>query len=530
MYKVMLADDNYPILMYLAESIPWENLGMTVIGTHENGMKALENAKTRAPDILITDIGMPVMNGLELIEEIKRFKPDLLSLIISCHEEFQFVQRALQLNVSDYILKGAINIEQIIERLKHFVGILADRSPKPNSDELTMVKNQWIRHTLNHDIWDIDRWAGQARSYGIDLTNQTCLPIMGCVSNALQVKQRTGMSETLFGYATANMLSELISYDNCRLFFQYNANQFIICILLDREQALSIKAITDQLTAIQTQLHDIMSLQTTFIIGRQSESPHRFLASLVELWKRREAFFYLDNQIVNDTNDIMFSNENMFDQYYAYLDAFRNCLFDSGTDGVCRLISSMLQWIIANRFRPDAVKSFVSKMLIELQIKLKDLQTHSNLNVEDSINEVVARLNTILELERYLKQYMEKLFALMEDGFVRSTRKDIMSVQRYILSNLDKSISLHDVAGQLHMNHSYLSRLFKKETGENFIEYTTRMKLKRAKELLDHTEKSVEEISDMLGYEKVYFYKMFKRSIGLTPNEYRMYYKAEGEG
>ena len=97
----MLVDDNYPILTYLAENIPWDDLGMTVIGTFENGLKALEQAKRTVPDILITDIGMPVMNGLELIENVQKLNPELLSLIISCHDEFTYAQKAIQLKVGD---------------------------------------------------------------------------------------------------------------------------------------------------------------------------------------------------------------------------------------------------------------------------------------------------------------------------------------------------------------------------------------------------------------------------------------------
>lgn len=521
----MLVDDNYPILMYFAEQIPWDELGMTVIGAFENGLKALEQAKVNVPDILITDIGMPVMNGLELIEKVQKLNPDVLSLIISCHDEFSYAQRAIQLKVGDYILKGAINLDLIVERLKIFKSILKGRTKQKPSlqgeEELEMLKTQWIRNTLNCDFWDTDRWADHALNYGIDVKHRVCIPILGVFHNSLQVQHHKNLSDTLFGYATANMISELISkYRNC-VYFQYSHSAFFLIVTIDKDDAVNVEPVMHQLMELRAELYRIMTLNTSFMIGSKSNAPQGLLSGLHELWNRRDAVFYLDNRIITTTKDIVFSSEDIYAYYLNVLDQFRLCIFGEETDRIEPTVNDVIGWLRAERFHPGLVKEFMSKIVIDMQIEIRNIQSYQHLRVEESIHEMMSNLNSPEEVGFYVRQFLVKTVSLMEGMYHQSKRKEIIHVQRFILTHMDRNISLHEVAKHLHMNHSYLSRLFKKETGENFIDYTMRMKVKRAQELLDKTEKSIEEIAGMIGYESAYFYKIFKKMTGFTPSEYR---------
>ena len=105
MYKVMLVDDDYPVLEFLSEMINWAELGLILQSIHVNGLSALHEAEEDMPDILITDIGMPKLNGIELTKLLKEKNPSLIVTILSCHNEFKFAQQALKLKVQEYILK-----------------------------------------------------------------------------------------------------------------------------------------------------------------------------------------------------------------------------------------------------------------------------------------------------------------------------------------------------------------------------------------------------------------------------------------
>jgi two-component system response regulator YesN len=139
-----------------------------------------------------------------------------------------------------------------------------------------------------------------------------------------------------------------------------------------------------------------------------------------------------------------------------------------------------------------------------------------------TLNKEIAELDSLEQLQRWLTEYLHSLALLAGLGAGATVRPEVLEACRYVSLHLDKRISLEEVAEQLYLNPSYFSRMFKKETGENFIEYVNRMKLERAKELLDTTGHPIGKICEMLGYDnQSYFIKIFKAYTGATPVEYR---------
>ncbi len=140
MFKVIIADDHVPVLNYLSSSIPWESLELELVATCADGEEALEACNLYQPDILITDIGMPIMNGLEVIQKACAANPQLKTVILSCHEDFQYAQRAVQLEVSDYVLKESLRIEQLITILNKLrTKLIEEQSAKRDQQQLQDV-------------------------------------------------------------------------------------------------------------------------------------------------------------------------------------------------------------------------------------------------------------------------------------------------------------------------------------------------------------------------------------------------------
>src|SRR5690606_23924389 len=150
--------------------------------------------------------------------------------------------------------------------------------------------------------------------------------------------------------------------------------------------------------------------------------------------------------------------------YLEVLDDSRNCLFENDKEGITLLADHWLQFIKQKNFQPNIVKEFFSKVLIELQIKMKFIIPSDHFKVEESIYDSLSYLHQLSEVKHYIVQFFEKSIFLMEEIYKRSKRKEILNVQRYIISNIDRNISLNEVANHFHINHSHLSRLFKRET------------------------------------------------------------------
>ena len=127
MYTVMLADDEVNIVQGLCRTLEWSAHGCTVVGIAYDGAQALEIAKKKTPDIIVTDITMPCMDGLELIEQVRKFAPDTGFIVLSCHEDFSFLRAALRMDVCDYLVKETMTRQEFYQSLEKTKGCLARR-------------------------------------------------------------------------------------------------------------------------------------------------------------------------------------------------------------------------------------------------------------------------------------------------------------------------------------------------------------------------------------------------------------------
>lgn len=184
-------------------------------------------------------------------------------------------------------------------------------------------------------------------------------------------------------------------------------------------------------------------------------------------------------------------------------------------------LSSWDEWVRTERFRPSDVKEWILQLLMELQMKTKlTLQYQPDIS-EEKLYDVVNSIERIDHLQQWISQYFKQIFRKMSLVAVHSKRAEIIKAQQYVIQHVTEKITLEEMASYLNLNSSYFSRLFKRETNYNFIEYVNMMKLQKAKELLQQSNKTVEDISDYLGYaNKSYFIKLFKREIGMRPSEY----------
>ncbi|MCL6459266.1 MAG: response regulator, partial [Gorillibacterium sp.] len=185
MYSVMLVDDDYPVIELLSEAIQWEALGFRLMGTHENGWTAWEQAQQEMPDILITDIGMPRMNGLELATRIKQLKPSVRIAILSCHNEFQYAQAAMRLNVQDYLLKDALDPKDLVQLLLRFKESM-DKETQEGWENSRMKylfgetrelrKEQSIKNFIHQPLISSEKWRVEVAEYGLFEHGESCLP------------------------------------------------------------------------------------------------------------------------------------------------------------------------------------------------------------------------------------------------------------------------------------------------------------------------------------------------------------------
>lgn len=532
MYKVMLVDDDYPVLEFLSAAIPWEQYGLQLQGTYENGAVALEQAEAGMPDILITDIGMPKMNGLELIAALRERKPNLRVAILSCHNEFHYAQQALRLNVQDYVLKDTLDpadLEKLLDQFKksldqegqvlthqHQLQHMVDRNKE-------LMKEKFIRKTMQEPILDRQDWLSEAQTFDLELTGKACLPIMGFIDGYRLAKHRF-MSDDILRFAIYNVINEMIGQDELPVVhFAYGTKESFY--LYPFHDTLKINAYDEaaaQIKEIQTALRKYLKISMSFLIGDVCHQPEEIKSSLNGLLAARVQRFYMVEGSIAKQRVYSEGNIDLFSWYDQASTEFREMMIEKNNGLIVPTVERWMEFLREHTFPPEKVKDWVLKLLLDLKLKLQSLQYFRSTYAVDILHKEILEIDSLVELEHWLIDHFQSVIALAGEIWEQSKRSEVVEACHYVSLHLDKRIGLEEVADHLHLNSSYFSRLFKKETGETFIEYVTRMKMIRAKELLDQTSHPVGKICEMLGYDnQSYFIKIFKSSVGLTPVEYR---------
>ncbi|WP_026564251.1 response regulator [Bacillus sp. UNC41MFS5] len=532
MYKVMLVDDDYPVLELLSQTLEWEQLGVKLQGTYENGASAFEAALDEMPDILITDIGMPKMNGIELTKRLKELNPDLQVVILSCHSEFEFAKQALKLQVQDYIVKDMFDPEDlcgVIKKVKESI----DQQKKKSLEQLQLqhmlnknkvnVKERFIKQTINQSQILEQEWLKDASALGLQLDKRNYTATLAFVHDFHLAKEQY-LSEDNVIFAINNIMDDLMKESNLdAVHFSLTANEFIL--FFPSSQHFNTSFFDDSyesMKKIQKAIQKYLHVQLSFLIGGDCTRLADIRQEISILLSAKHQSFYMQPGTIIKKDTVHVPTEDLFSKYdEASLD-FRELLLKKDETMIIPIVSKWINHIEEKTYPPELVKEWLLKLLIDLKVKMHALQLFRQDHAVDCLHQEILMSNFLCELKVLLIDYFKSFLYLSNEVYNQTKRREILDAISYVSVNLEKRVSLEEVAGYLFLNQSYFSRLFKKEMGETFVEYVTKMKITRAKELLEQTTDSVGKICERLGYDnQSYFIKLFKNHVGFTPIEYR---------
>lgn len=536
MYNVMLVDDDYPVLELLSETIQWERLGLRLMGTHENGWNAWEHAQREMPDILITDIGMPKMDGLELSEKIRGIRPNVRIAILSCHHEFDYALKAMRLRVQDYLLKDTLvpeDLAALLARFKesieqeHQIGWEQTRMRHLAAETRELRKVQKFKLFIDQPLLFPGQWTGELQEYGLFTEGRSCLPVVGHLEDYSSVKQRFTSDETLH-FAVSNVMNEAMENLAPRgVHIGYKARTSLLLFSYRPGLQTNVyEAASAALREIGATLNRVLKVRMSFILGQGCASPVELKASLGELLGEERQRFYLEPGTIAKREKPLSvppgGPPNLFAEYGRASQELREVLLGSRPCRATEVAEAWIGRIRERRYPPEMVKDWTLKLLLDLKLKLHSLQAVRPSYSADTLHKELMDIASLAELRQWLIHHLTGIAGLKNAGSGMSKRPEVAEACRYVSLRLHARICLDEVAEHLHLNPSYFSRLFKKETGMTFIEYVTSMKMERAKELLDATNHTVGEICERLGYDnQSYFIKTFKSYAGMTPAEYR---------
>ena len=469
MYKVFIADDEKLVVKSLKTNVGWQEHGFKVIGEAYNGIDAYEQILKLKPDIVFVDIRMPGMNGLELIKKINQLKLDIQFVIVSGYAEFAYALKAINYGAVGYCLKP-FDENEIGEMLAKATGNLQRNRELLEKDILTWIEeqDQEVRIKLENAL----ETRGFDCSRGFDV-------LVSVGRDQLEFPQTVRHLSFKIGSRIHAYFVEIPEDAGNTLCFEEWLSRDITAI----GHGGSVYAVKD----IREALEDAETAAYQFFVTRErdiyriNERNEEYTGLMIN--KLEEAIASGDHNVILSSLDHM---EEKFSQgFYNIKHAF--------------IIYNMVV-VFLNKLAPEygAEHIYNYKQLLDLFDQAHDMI-------------------------QYLKELLGNCLGLCPEYAVEKVRNDYFKlILSYVNQNYCKDLSLQDISRRFVINPSYVSQLFKKETGINYSEYLTKLRISYACELLKGTSLSVSEISEKTGYnDYFYFTRIFKKVMGKTPSQYR---------
>ena len=528
MLKVLIADDEARVCQLIQMLVDWDALNMQVIGTAANGIEALNAAAELLPDILITDIRMPGCDGLELIEKVRQLDTRIEIVIISGYAQFEYAQLAIQKGVGGYLLKP-IKKEALITTLEKLGKRIRER--QDSEDRLEHLKMDGQKHT--------------------DLLRERLLTDLIDCRLSLPV---SGQADEEYGFVQQPSVFQvfIIKVDHSHK----TLSDFSVEIIKEKtEEILAAEVFPLCFKETLCFRHSMGYGLLQFETGKKGEIRKRLRECLNQLEAQKSFFGPVEFTLsLGETVDGVTSLPvSMQTAKYAIAERFvegTGRLFEPVSAAGRLGLRSLLDRY--NRTIAPAVDSLnreeAERVVWEMQEAVKqtaDVRGYELLElVKSAAGLFLARLNPEeetavkqdFELQCELCSKDEQLFGclkkLQNDELARmmeqhrnEATRPIRLARQYIGQHYMEAITLEDVCAAIGFSVSYFSTLFKKETGEGFSKYLTRVRMEQAKLLLQDTDCPVAEICERVGYSDLkHFTGNFKKITGLNPGQYRKLY------
>lgn len=549
LYRIMLVDDEEEVRKGIIRKIDWKNLGFQVVGDAENGQDALEKIEQMEPDVIMTDIRMPYMDGLTLSARIRQKYPSIKILIFSGYDDFEYAQQAIKLNVTEYILKP-VNVEELTEILNRVrenldeeieqrrnVHLLRERyrSSLPIIRELYL--NDLVRGNVRGGIEEHLREYGvdilDARKWGVAVIDLEREDPQDVKSNQNGRNQKDANAEISHAFS-AHEEKELLSISVRQLLEDYlkpyyrlqafNSTAGIaVIIAVDEENTQT--SLIDLLGDICKEAKRILQVNITIGIGRNctelSQMNRSYQTALDALGYK--AIVGMGGTIyINDVEPVGRGRLQLEAKEESDLAAAVKFGPRENIESVIRGITSRMDDVKAHTSQYQMYMFSIVNCLTRLMQK-HDLDMALLFDDRDPYTDLVARVQRREEFTARIIEVACRMYEAMNRERDNTTRKVILEAKQYIQEHYQNpDLSVEMMCRQLHMSPAYFSTIFKKETGQTYIAYLTEVRLDKAVELLNTTNDKTYVIAQKVGYqEQNYFSYVFKKRFGMSPTRYR---------
>lgn len=528
MLRAIIADDEAVILKGLRKLIDWKKMGIEIVGEAGNGREALELIQKQKPDLAVSDIAMPELNGLEMLQRINELGLETKVIFISGYQEFSYAKKAVTYGAVDYILKP-IEQDEMEAAIKKAVSLVDEQSSlkllslEHDENELSSIfhKINGNQEYARQDLYE------QFEALHIDVACKEFIGVAFRLYFTRSAPTNIKMQE-LQKFSAYNRLQKKLEEEKWGFVIKKDLNNcYVIFTLLPSEDDRMIRNRTRKLAEAMTNGQPIM-VKTG--IGERIKE----IGTLQLAYKTSR--FALELYYFTEEDEIWYANVerkfmDSFDDYQACYKRLMQGFLSrkSSIDQEVREILFIIRDLhFGNRF------AAVNRCILLVTDITKELM--DNYLVDESYREKGERVAEEIRIKPLYQQacdmivaYLTELFEIIKVGTGNSGLNEIARIKRHIGEHYRENLTLESLAFFANMNLYYFSSYFKKNTGQNFKNYLTDIRMEEARRLLANTDYKAYEVAEAVGYRNVrQFNENFKGKYGKSPNEYRKEYRSEG--
>lgn len=517
MYKLLLVDDEQLQLEALKNFTNWQNMNIEIIETAINGREALEKIPVIKPDLIITDVKMPVMDGIELLKNIRRLYPMIKVIFLSGYDEFKYVKAALDNGVVGYILKpiDRFDLQETINK-----AISEYEKDKVQIDSLEIYRDRFFENIIFSSMNKIE--------------NKSEIPIF-IYKNLTQGKYRIALLnldnvftfdyKLLNKYPINNIHILIKDYINlyCDSSTLLKINEDLICIILNTTLSPLVDAeiLYEKITHNLNYEYDIPVTLAYYPVEVDVTSLKNTYMQVHEAIKKK---FYLGKGIVINSNvNELISVEPEFD-YTLTIKNLLNYLYEENRNAVYKYIDEYTCYCIKYFISKNTVLLLTFNLIEELYENI--IQNDRDLRgVIDEFYlqwDKFIKFDTIYEILAYLRKIIISIENHLLNNDTDTNTQDVSKVISLLEKYYNRNITVTDIAKEVYLSPNYVRTIFKDKMGITIHDYLTNLRIEKAVEYLKDKSLKVQEISLLVGYEKTsHFCSVFNKHKGLTPNEFR---------
>lgn len=518
--RVLLVDDEKLERVLIRNGFDWESNGFEIVGEAGTGEEALEYMMHKKPQLVLTDISMPHMDGLELSEQILKISPDCHIIIVTGYREFDYARRALKIGVEDFLLKP-VNINEISELANKIkVKIKQEEKQVQAVEELkasVLADQDIVMESFFQRLVENRIPKDEARR---KLMLYNCENLMvECICLNIQLREDADEQKLSKEHKEIINLIRQQDYQNFVCFTHYMQNIILYFTNHKYESVIELAAV------LHDKLTNTAKILATIGISECNQGFQGISKAFEESKKALSASIFLGrNRSVTykEYEEVMNQNQNKEEiDWENFLFALQNSL----TDKVNEYIQEYVELIQCSRVTDiEYYRLMIMNILTRAGTTLNKYgMSLAQLVGEERLYKEVRLINTLNEMAEYLSQTLRIIMNYHESKKLKQKNKVVVEATAFIDKNLfDPELSLKLVASKIYSNESYLSRVFKKEKEISLIEYILKNRIEESIRLLNTTDLKVYEIAEKIGFRDSHYFSIcFKKQTGVTVKEFK---------